>query len=399
MAKSTASATPSKTPTKRKAAAAASPAASDATPRRRAAKKAAPAAASPLPAPAPAASSPLAPLPAGHPPIPAEYAELAAESGGKCPFGFVASASVSLGSAALSAARRADAHGILSSARLASPALAIAAVCLAPCLVALGSMQRAASPFATPLLYVAALAACAFAATAVLIPPIAELNKAADLFGIDINKRGLNANDDKNPIKMCAGGGGRAQIHTNSHFAFFFNDNITLVLIVKPFNRPLQYTQRLAVFLPSICLLPHPSPHLTLRSPEAVGIVPGTVFIICLTLLQLVHASTPTHLVEYTAALSTITFIVFLGFADDVLNLRYARARDNFWVYRFHLVSRFFSRLPNDEFALFWMCGCMCFCHFPSSSTRPSLSAGATSCCCRRSRRCRCCWPMPARRR
>jgi hypothetical protein len=65
-------------------------------------------------------------------------------------------------------------------------------------------MQRAASPFAAPLLCVAALAAFAFAATAVLIPPIAELNKAADLFGIDINKRGLSADDDKNPIKMYA---------------------------------------------------------------------------------------------------------------------------------------------------------------------------------------------------
>ncbi len=60
--------------------------------------------------------------------------------------------------------------------------------------------------------------------------------------------------------------------------------------------------------------------------------MPGTIFIICLTLLQLVHASTPTHLVEYTAALSTITFIVFLGFADDVLNLRYVlRRATRFW--------------------------------------------------------------------
>lgn len=210
-AKSTASGTPSKSPSKapskRKAAAAASPESSaPGTPRRRAAKKPAPVSSSPpppaaaSPLPAATAPAPLAPLPAGHPPIPAEFAE----SGGKCPFGFVASASVSLGSAALSAARRADAHGILSSARLASPAVAIALVCLAPCIAALGSMQRAASPFAAPLLYVAALAAFAFAATAVLIPPIAELNKAADLFGIDINKRGLSADDDKNPMKMYA---------------------------------------------------------------------------------------------------------------------------------------------------------------------------------------------------
>lgn len=51
--------------------------------------------------------------------------------------------------------------------------------------------------------------------------------------------------------------------------------------------------------------------------------MPGTIFIICLTLCQLLYASTPAQLVEYTAALSTITFIVFLGFADDVLNLRW----------------------------------------------------------------------------
>jgi UDP-N-acetylglucosamine--dolichyl-phosphate N-acetylglucosaminephosphotransferase len=63
-------------------------------------------------------------------------------------------------------------------------------------------------------------------------------------------------------------------------------------------------------------------------SPEAAGIVPATVFLIAITFCQLIFAKGSAALAEYTAALSTITFIIFLGFADDVLNLR--------WRYKVH---------------------------------------------------------------
>jgi UDP-N-acetylglucosamine--dolichyl-phosphate N-acetylglucosaminephosphotransferase len=136
------------------------------------------------------------------------------------------------------------------------------------------------SPFAHTLSTVFALAVAAFAATMVLIPPIAELNKKAELFGIDINKRALLP-AGREPDKMYV------MLFWCSEFVHF----------------------ELTCFVAF--------------SPESAGIVPGTIFIICLTLCQLFYASTPSQLVEYTAALSSITFIVFLGFADDVLDLRW----------------------------------------------------------------------------
>eukprot|EP00455_Lapot_gusevi_P032050 TRINITY_DN3491_c0_g1_i6.p1 TRINITY_DN3491_c0_g1~~TRINITY_DN3491_c0_g1_i6.p1 ORF type:complete len:328 (-),score=106.04 TRINITY_DN3491_c0_g1_i6:34-1017(-) len=86
------------------------------------------------------------------------------------------------------------------------------------------------------------------------------MNQARGLFGIDLNKKGLNPEqDEKDPKKV----------------------------------------------------------------PEAVGIVPATIFLVCITFCQLLYANTPERLAEYSSALSTITFMVLLGFADDVLNLRW----------------------------------------------------------------------------
>ena len=85
--------------------------------------------------------------------------------------------------------------------RLRSAAAALAVACLVPCAYAAWQLHARESPFAATLATVGALACGAFAATTLLIPPIAELNTAADLFGIDINKRGLVAGE---PAKMCA---------------------------------------------------------------------------------------------------------------------------------------------------------------------------------------------------
>eukprot|EP00033_Pygsuia_biforma_P001163 GCRY01001323.1.p1 GENE.GCRY01001323.1~~GCRY01001323.1.p1 ORF type:complete len:425 (-),score=-0.44 GCRY01001323.1:62-1261(-) len=66
--------------------------------------------------------------------------------------------------------------------------------------------------------------------------------------------------------------------------------------------------------------------------PESLGIVSATVFMLALIVLQLKpfsdfetanETSLTVRLVEYDAALASICFMVFLGFADDVLELRW----------------------------------------------------------------------------
>jgi len=57
--------------------------------------------------------------------------------------------------------------------------------------------------------------------------------------------------------------------------------------------------------------------------PESLGIVAGITFLTCVMLSQpLVPDLTP-MLVQYNAALTSICFMLFLGFADDVLDLRW----------------------------------------------------------------------------
>ncbi|CEO98706.1 UDP-N-acetylglucosamine--dolichyl-phosphate N-acetylglucosaminephosphotransferase [Plasmodiophora brassicae] len=57
------------------------------------------------------------------------------------------------------------------------------------------------------------------------------------------------------------------------------------------------------------------------KIPEAMGIWPAFVFLIAISICQLVHSQTPAHRAEYNSALHTICFMVLLGFADDVLEL------------------------------------------------------------------------------
>ena len=63
-------------------------------------------------------------------------------------------------------------------------------------------------------------------------------------------------------------------------------------------------------------------PELADRSvPEALGLVSGTVFIICAIFSQLCFASTEHERMIYNSALFSICFMVFLGFCDDTLDL------------------------------------------------------------------------------
>lgn len=63
------------------------------------------------------------------------------------------------------------------------------------------------------------------------------------------------------------------------------------------------------------------------RIPESLGLVPGIVYIICVCLLQLLLANYKgtgsEEMVSYNAALFTSCFMLFLGFVDDVLELRW----------------------------------------------------------------------------
>jgi len=71
--------------------------------------------------------------------------------------------------------------------------------------------------------------------------------------------------------------------------------------------------------------------------PEALGIVPGTVFLICMILAQVLFASTnPEKLLDCNSALLAICFMLFLGFTDDVLE----------WPWRYKLILPTVASLP-----------------------------------------------------
>eukprot|EP00299_Pterocystis_sp_00344_P014524 c7201_g1_i1.p1 GENE.c7201_g1_i1~~c7201_g1_i1.p1 ORF type:complete len:356 (+),score=80.26 c7201_g1_i1:40-1107(+) len=60
--------------------------------------------------------------------------------------------------------------------------------------------------------------------------------------------------------------------------------------------------------------------------PESIGIVSATIFLVSVILIQVSRSFQlpASHtLAEYNAALTSICFMIFLGFADDVLNLRW----------------------------------------------------------------------------
>ena len=71
--------------------------------------------------------------------------------------------------------------------------------------------------------------------------------------------------------------------------------------------------------------------------PEALGIVPGTIFLVCL-ILCLVKFANEHHdkLLDCNSALLSICFMLFLGFTDDVLD----------WPWRYKLMLPSVATLP-----------------------------------------------------
>jgi len=55
--------------------------------------------------------------------------------------------------------------------------------------------------------------------------------------------------------------------------------------------------------------------------PEAMGVVPGLVFLVCMTICEMFYASSREQLVDYNSALLSVCFMMFLGFLDDMLDL------------------------------------------------------------------------------
>jgi len=71
--------------------------------------------------------------------------------------------------------------------------------------------------------------------------------------------------------------------------------------------------------------------------PEALGIVPGAIFLICLIFCLVGYAATnPSKLLDCTSALLSICFMLFLGFTDDVLD----------WPWRYKLFLPTVASLP-----------------------------------------------------
>jgi UDP-N-acetylglucosamine--dolichyl-phosphate N-acetylglucosaminephosphotransferase len=74
-----------------------------------------------------------------------------------------------------------------------------------------------------------------------------------------------------------------------------------------------------------------------INSPEALGIAPGTIFLVCLILCVVGYAHHhPTKLLDLNSALLSVCFMLFLGFTDDVLD----------WPWRYKLVLPSVASLP-----------------------------------------------------
>lgn len=77
--------------------------------------------------------------------------------------------------------------------------------------------------------------------------------------------------------------------------------------------------------------------HTPICSPEALGIVPGAIFLICLIFCLVGFASNhPSKLLDLNSALLSICFMLFLGFTDDVLE----------WPWRYKLFLPSVASLP-----------------------------------------------------
>jgi len=71
--------------------------------------------------------------------------------------------------------------------------------------------------------------------------------------------------------------------------------------------------------------------------PEALGIVPGAIFLICLIFCTVGYATSyPNKLLDCNSALLSVCFMLFLGFTDDVLD----------WPWRYKLFLPSIASLP-----------------------------------------------------
>lgn len=78
-----------------------------------------------------------------------------------------------------------------------------------------------------------------------------------------------------------------------------------------------------------------------MRSPEALGIVPGSIFLVCLIFCLVGYAANMENtniskLLEINSALLSVCFMLFLGFTDDVLD----------WPWRYKLILPTVASLP-----------------------------------------------------
>ncbi|KAF8395762.1 hypothetical protein HHK36_019713 [Tetracentron sinense] len=79
------------------------------------------------------------------------------------------------------------------------------------------------------------------------------------------------------------------------------------------------------------------TPQGSIKVPESLGIVVGTVFLVLAILFQYFNFTSDSNwLVEYNAALASICFMILLGFVDDVLDVPW----------RMKLVLPSFAALP-----------------------------------------------------
>ncbi|KAJ1608870.1 DPAGT1 like N-acetylglucosamine-1-phosphate transferase [Cryptosporidium canis] len=73
------------------------------------------------------------------------------------------------------------------------------------------------------------------------------------------------------------------------------------------------------------------------RIPESLGIVPASMFMITAICSQILFSNDPVKLLEYNSGLFSISMMAFLGFVDDVLNLKW----------RYKMVLPVFAALPT----------------------------------------------------
>ncbi|OII75390.1 N-acetylglucosamine-1-phosphate transferase [Cryptosporidium ubiquitum] len=128
-----------------------------------------------------------------------------------------------------------------------------------------------------------------YVACSKLIPTFGEKLLENGLFGIDINKKSNNLNSKEKEANISE-----------------------LVIIDKKDN-------------------------IEKKIPESLGIVPASMFMITAICNQILFSNDPVKLLEYNSGLLSICMMIFLGFVDDVLNLKW----------RYKMVLPVFAALPT----------------------------------------------------